>query len=428
VVSACLIIATVNLVQDAIRPGCFARLGTLPARKEHNVFHNDQIAAITPDVIAWRRQIHSNPELGFLEHDTARFIADRLRAFGLNEVHEGIGGTGVVGVLRGGAGRHAIGLRAELDALPLTERTDLPYASRNPGIMHACGHDGHAAMLLGAAKLLSGSRAFDGTVYFIFQPAEENDGGSMRMIADGLFRRFPVEAMYAVHNWPGLRLGTIAARIGPQMAAADNFGVTFEGVGAHAAMPQLGDDPILAGAAFVQAVQRIVSRSVDPQTALVVSLTQFHGGNVGNIVPSKVRLRGTCRFFEPGYSDHCETLIGDIARGVAAAHSVKATLAYEKGYPPLINTPEATAHAIAAAACAVGRENALTAFSPSLGCEDFAFMIRETAGCYAWIGAGEVGPGEGLHGDRYVFQDEIVPVVLRYYLSLVAHTLCRQNQ
>ncbi|TIX61550.1 MAG: amidohydrolase, partial [Mesorhizobium sp.] len=249
------------------------------------MLHNEPIAALTPEVIAWRHHIHSNPELGFDENETARFIAEKLRAFGFDEVHEGIGGTGVVGVLRNGAGTRAIGLRAELDALPVVERTGLPYASRNEGVMHACGHDGHTAMLLGAARLLSQSRAFDGIVYFIFQPAEENEGGSLRMIEDGLFRRFPVEAMYAVHNWPGVRLGTIAARVGAQMAAVDNFEVTFEGLGAHAAMPQLGDDPILAAGAFVQAVQRIVSRSVDPQSALVVSLTQIHGGNVGNIVP-----------------------------------------------------------------------------------------------------------------------------------------------
>jgi hippurate hydrolase len=387
------------------------------------LLHNDPIAALTPEVVAWRHYIHSNPELAFMEHETARFVAEKLISFGFDEVHEGIGGTGVVGVLRSGTGSRAIGLRAELDALPVVEKTGLPYASRNEGVMHACGHDGHTAMLLGAAKLLSDSRAFDGTVAFIFQPAEENEGGSMRMIEDGLFERFPVEAAYAVHNWPGLTLGTIAARVGPQMAAVDNFGLSFEGLGAHAAMPQLGDDPILAAGAFVQAVQRIVSRSVDPQTALVVSLTQIHGGNVGNIVPAKVWLQGTCRFFEPRYSDHCEKLVGEIAEGIATAHSLKATLHYKKGYPPVINTADATARAVEAAASAVGRENVSTEFSPSLGCEDFAFMIREAGGCYAWIGAGEVGSGEGLHGDRYVFNDEIVPTVMRYYVNLVEQTL-----
>jgi amidohydrolase len=384
---------------------------------------NDPVAALAPEVISWRHQIHANPELGLQEHETARFVSEKLRSFGFDEVHEGLGGTGVVGVLRSGTSTRAIGLRAELDALPVVEKTGLAYSSRKEGLMHACGHDGHTSMLLGAAKLLSESRAFDGTVYCIFQPAEENDGGSMRMIEDGLFHRFPVEAMYAVHNWPGLALGVIAARVGPQMAAVDNFELSFEGTGAHAAMPQLGDDPILAAGAFVQAVQRIVSRTVDPQTALVVSLTQIHGGNIGNIVPGKVWLQGTCRFFAPSHSGHCEKLIGEIANGIAAAHSVEATVRYKKGYPPVINTADATARAIEAAASVVGRENVSTEFSPSLGSEDFAFMLREAGGCYAWIGAGEVGPGEGLHGDRYVFNDEIVPTVLRYYVNLVAQTL-----
>jgi len=386
------------------------------------MLHNDPIAKLTPEVVAWRHHIHANPELGFREVETARFVADKLRSFGL-EVQEGIGGTGVVGTLRSGSGKRAIGLRAELDALPVIERTGLPYASRKDGVMHACGHDGHSAMLLGAAKLLSETPDFDGTVHFIFQPAEENEGGSMKMIEAGLFERFPVEAVYAVHNWPGVPFGTIAARTGPQMAAVDNFELRFSGLGAHVAMPHLGDDPILAAGAFIQTVQRIVSRAVDPQTPIVVSLTQVHGGNVGNIVPKEVWLQGTCRFFDPALSDLCERLIGEIAQGVAASHGVSATLDYKRGYPPVINTTEAAALAAQAAAVAVGPENVSTEFKPSLGCEDFAFMIRATGGCYAWIGAGEVGPGEGLHGDRYVFNDGIVPHVLRYWQNLVAGAL-----
>ena len=386
------------------------------------MLHNDPIARLTPEVVAWRHHIHANPELGFQEIETARFVADKLRSFGL-EVQEGIGGTGVVGTLRSGSGKRAIGLRAELDALPVIERTGLPYASKTEGVMHACGHDGHSAMLLGAAKLLSETPDFDGTVHFIFQPAEENEGGSMKMIEAGLFERFPVEAVYAVHNWPGVPFGTIAARAGAQMAAVDNFELRFSGLGAHVAMPHLGDDPILAAGAFIQGVQRIVSRAVDPQTPIVVSLTQVHGGNVGNIVPKEVWLQGTCRFFDQALSDLCERLIGEIADGVAASHGVSATLDYKRGYPPVINTAEAAALAAQAAAAAVGPDNVSTEFKPSLGCEDFAFMIRAAGGCYAWIGAGEVGPGEGLHGDRYVFNDAIVPHVLRYWQSLVAGAL-----
>ncbi|QGG93349.1 amidohydrolase (plasmid) [Agrobacterium sp. MA01] len=388
---------------------------------------NDPITRLTPEVIGWRRHIHANPELGFQEYATAQFVAEKLRSFGLDEVHEGIGGTGVVGVLRSGTGKGAIGLRAELDALPVVEDSGVDYASVNEGVMHACGHDGHTAMLLGAAKLLSESRAFDGTVYFIFQPAEENEGGSMRMIEAGLFDQFPVDAVYAVHNWPGVPLGTIAMRVGPQMAAVDGFELSFEGTGAHVAMPHLGDDPILAAGAFIQAVQRVVSRSVNPLDALVVSLTQIHGGNVGNIVPKKVWLQGTCRFFRPELSDHCEAVIKDIAEGIGSAHGVAANVIYRKGYPPLVNTADSTAKAVAAAAAAVGAENVHTEFQPSLGCEDFAYMVRQVGGCYAWVGVGDVGPGEGLHGDRYVFNDEIVPTVMRYYLNLVTQALSSEG-
>lgn len=386
------------------------------------MLHNDPIAAITPDMIAWRHAIHANPEIGFEERETARFVAEKLRSLGL-EVHEGVGGTGVVGVLRNGTGSGVIGLRAELDALPVVERTGLPYASRNEGVMHACGHDGHAALLLGAARLLAESPAFDRTVVFLFQPAEENEGGGMRMIEDGVFERFPVGAVYAIHNWPGLPLGSIAMRVGPQMAAVDGFEVSFEGTGAHVAMPHLGDDPVLAAGAFIGAVQRVVSRSVDPQVPLVVSLTQVHGGNVGNIVPRKVWLQGTCRFFDPPLSGHCERVIGEVVRGVAAAHGVAGRLDYQPGYPPLVNTPEATAQAIAAATVAVGGARVLSDFSPSLGCEDFTYMVRAAGGTYAWIRAGDVGPGEGLHGDRYVFNDAIVPIGLRYWINLVEQVL-----
>ena len=386
------------------------------------MLHNDRIAAVTPDVVAWRHAIHANPELGFQERQTAAFVAEKLRSFGL-EVHEGIGGTGVVGVLRSGSGNRSIGLRAELDALPITERSGKPYASKVSGVMHACGHDGHTAMLLGAAKLLSEHPTFDGIVHFVFQPAEENEGGGVRMIEAGLFERFPVEAIYAVHNWPGLAFGTIATRVGPMMAAVDGFELRFTGTGAHAAMPHLGDDPILAAGAFVGSVQRIVSRAVDPQTPLVVSVTQIHGGNVGNVVPGKVWLQGTCRFFEPTLSELCERLIGDIAKGVAAAHGVASQLDYKRGYPPVINTATAVACAVEAAASVVGRDRVRTEFRPSMGCEDFAYMARTAGGAYAWIGAGEAGPGEGLHGDRYDFNDGIVPIVLEYWVNLVAHVL-----
>lgn len=386
------------------------------------MLHNDPVAASAPEVVAWRHAIHANPELGFQERQTAAFVAEKLRAFGI-EVHEGIAGTGVVGVLRRGRGTRSIGLRAELDALPIRERADVPYTSRNPGVMHACGHDGHTAMLLGAARILSERRDFDGSVHFIFQPAEENEGGSMRMIEAGLFDRFPVGAVYSVHNWPGVPFGEIHTRVGPMMAAVDTFELRFTGTGAHAAMPHLGDDPILAAGEFVGSVQRVVSRFVDPQIPLVVSITQFHGGNVGNVVPGEVWLQGTCRFLASGLSDHLERRIREIATGVAAAHGVTAALDYRVGYPPVVNTADAVERAGEAAAAAVGRDKVMTDFAPSLGCEDFAYMVQAAGGAYAWIGAGKVGPGEGLHGDRYVFNDGIVPIVLRYWVNLVEQTL-----
>jgi hippurate hydrolase len=385
------------------------------------ILHNDPVAATARDVVTWRHEIHARPELGFQEHATAAFVAAKLRAFGL-EVHEGIAGTGVVGVLRRGKGP-SIGLRAELDALPVAERSGVPYASRVEGVMHACGHDGHTAMLLGAARLLAADPGFAGTVNFVFQPAEENEGGGMRMIADGLLDRFPMEAVYAVHNWPGLPEGEIHARAGAMMAAVDMFELSFTGTGAHAAMPHLGDDPILAASEFALSVQRVVSRSVDPLVPLVVSLTQLHGGNVGNIVPGEVWLQGTCRFLEPGLSTRLEGRIRAIADGVAAAHGVTARLEYRVGYPPVVNDAAAVDHVAAAAREVVGAARVRTDFAPSLGCEDFAYLARAVGGAYVWVGNGPAGPGAGLHGDGYVFNDAIVPTVLRFWTALVRQGL-----
>jgi hippurate hydrolase len=388
------------------------------------MIQNDVVARLAPEVIAWRHRIHANPELGFEERETARFIAEKLKSFGL-EVHEGIGGTGVVGALRNGGGARAIALRAELDALPILEKSGKPHGSRKSGVMHACGHDGHSAILIGAAKVLAETRPFDGTVYFVFQPAEEVLGGGKRMLEEGLFERFAVDGAYALHNWPGLALGSIAVQAGPMMAAVDDFDLRFTGSGCHAAMPHLGDDPVLATGEFLSSVQRIVSRSVDPQTPLVVSVTQLRAGSVNNIVPGEAWLQGTCRFFEPSLSDHCEKLIAQIAKGIAAAHGVEAALDYRKGYPPVVNSAEGAESALRAVRETVGPDRAVTDFPPSMGCEDFAFMVRRAGGAYAWIGAGPAGPREGLHGDRYDFNDEIVPIALAYWVNLVQLTLPR---
>ncbi len=384
---------------------------------------NDSVAEIAPGVIAWRKHIHANPELGFAEHETAAFVAAKLKTFGL-AVHTDVSRTAVVATLTRGNGKKAIALRAELDALPIEEMADIDYASKNKGVMHACGHDGHAAILLGTAKLLAERGDFDGTVVFIFQPAEEVVGGGKRMIEDGLLKRFPVEKVFAIHNWPGFPKGQIGVLSGPQMAAVDDFEIRFHGSGCHAAMPHLGDDPVLAAASFVTAVQRVVSRSIDPLAAAVLSVTQIHGGRFNNFVPTEARVEGTCRFYDPALSDHCAEEIERVAQAVAVMHGVTAELDYKRGYPPVVNPAAGAGLAALAAQDTVGAGRVSTDFQPSMGCEDFAFLLRGVGdGAYAWIGAGDVGPGEGLHGDRFVFDDDIVPIGMRYFLNVVHRAL-----
>lgn len=384
---------------------------------------NDRVAEIADEVIGWRHRIHADPELGFQESRTAAFVAERLRAFGL-EVHTDVSATAVVATLQHGTGGGSIALRAELDALPIDEAAAVPYASRNPGVMHACGHDGHTAILLGVARLLAEGGGFDGRVVFVFQPAEEVVGGGRRMVADGLFERFPIDQVYAIHNWPGLPEGHIGVRPGAQMAAVDDFALVFRGRGSHAAMPHLGDDPILAAAGFVSAAQRVVSRSIDPLLPAVLSVTQIHGGRFNNFVPTEVTVEGTCRFYDRELSDHFEAEIRRVADGIAAIHGLGVSLDYRRGYPPVINPAEGAALAAEAAVDTVGADRVTTDFPPSMGCEDFAFMLGAVGqGAYAWIGSGAVGPGEGLHGDRYVFNDAVVPIGMRYLLNVVRRAL-----
>src|SRR5690606_33327330 len=314
---------------------------------------------------------------------------------------QGLAGTGVVGVLHGrGDGRH-IGLRADMDALDITERTNLPYRSRNPGKMHACGHDGHTTMLLGAARYLAAKRDFSGTVYFVFQPAEENEGGGRRMVEEGLFDRFPMEAVYGLHNWPGMPVGTVAAQAGPMMAAYDIFEITLTGRGGHAAMPHQGTDAIVAGSHLVQALQTIASRNVDPLDAVVVSVTQIHGGDTWNVVPEEVILRGTARSFEAAVQDLTETAIRRIAAGVAATYGVSVDVRYERRYPPTINSEKQSEIAAAAAAAVVGESRVARSVKPCMGAEDFAFMLQQRPGSYIWLGAGE--DSANLHSPHYDF-------------------------
>lgn len=382
----------------------------------------ERIAAQAEDLTEWRRHIHAHPETAFEEHETAEFVAARLGDFGIS-VHRGLGGTGVVGTLKAGTGNRAIGLRADLDALDLTEMNEFAHRSVHDGKMHACGHDGHTVMLLGAARYLAETQGFDGTVHFIFQPAEENEAGGRRMIADGLFERFPVEGVYGMHNMPGIEVGKIAMRAGPMMASADFFFITVTGVGAHGAFPHSGIDPIPIAAEIVLALQSIVSRNADPMLSAVLSVTQFHGGHTNNVIPETVTLSGTTRAFKPEIQDLFERRIAEVAKGIAAAHGARAEVRYDRRYMPTINTPEETEFAAAAAAKVVGEANVLRHLPPVMGAEDFGWMLKERPGCYVWIGNGKEKGGCMVHNPRYDFNDEILPIGASYWARLVEDLL-----
>lgn len=382
----------------------------------------DRIGSFHGDMTEWRRAIHRHPEMAFKEQRTSSFVAQKLREFGF-DVHVGLAGTGVVGTLKSGSSTRAIGLRADMDALPIQERTGRTYASVCDGIMHACGHDGHTTMLLGAARYLAETRAFDGTVHVIFQPAEENECGGQRMVDEGLFERFSVEAVYGMHNWPGMPVGTFAVREGPIMAADDKFEIKISSRGAHAAMPHLGDDPIVAAAALIQGLQTIVSRNIDPHDEAVLSVTQVHGGNTWNIIPEEVALRGTCRFFRPELHELLKNAIERVSRSIASMHQVEISLSYYKPIPPAVNASGPTENAAKAAALLVGEDNVLRNLLPSMGCEDFGFMLAARPGCYLWIGNGPIGDGCSLHSAHYDFNDAILPLGASYWTKLVETVL-----
>lgn len=370
----------------------------------------------------WRRDFHAHPELGYEEVRTSGLVAERLESFGI-EVHRGLAETGVVGRLSAGSGNRAIALRADMDALPMQEANDFAHRSTVDGKMHGCGHDGHTTMLLGAAKYLAETKGFDGTVYFVFQPAEEGGGGAERMVSEGLFEKFPVEGVYGLHNWPGMAVGEFAVKPGPMMAACDVFDLTIRGHGAHAAMPHQGVDAIATAAQVLTALQTITSRNTNPMDALVVSVTQFHAGDAYNVIPGEVLLRGTVRSFSDQVRDSVEPAMRRIADGICAAMGAKAELTYKRRYPSTANAEEESEIAFAAAAALVGEERIDRNPVPSMGAEDFAYMLRERPGAYAWIGN---GPGTGgcmLHNPRYDFNDEILPLGASYWASLVERTL-----
>ena len=381
-----------------------------------------EVAALVPEIKAWRHHIHAHPETAFEETRTSAFVADKLRSFGL-EVHTGLAKTGVVGVLRCGSRADAIGLRADLDALHIHEKTGAAHASQVEGKMHACGHDGHTAMLLGAAAALAGKKNFDGTVYFIFQPAEENEGGGRVMVEEGLFDRFPMRAVYGMHNWPLKPFGTFATRVGPLMGAFDIFEIIATGKGAHAAMPNTGRDPMLFAAHAISALQTIVARNLHPLEAGVVSVTQVHGGDTWNVIPQEVVLRGTVRSFDAAVQDLIERRLRTIVAGIAATFEMTATVRYERRYPATVNAETETRHAIAAAGAVVGAANVDAEPMPNMGSEDFAFMLQAKPGCYVWLGTGRGADTPNVHNPYYDFNDDALQIGASYWATLVAQQL-----
>ena len=381
-----------------------------------------EITALDAEMRAWRHRLHAHPETAFEEEATSRFVADKLRSFGL-DVHQGIAKTGVVGVLRNDTVDTSIGLRADLDALHIHEQSGVPHASRNAGRMHACGHDGHATMLLAAAKALAARRNFRGTLHFIFQPAEENEGGGRVMVEEGLFDRFPMRAVYGLHNWPRMPAGTFAMRAGPLMGAYDVFEIVATGKGAHAAMAYQGKDPMLFAAHAINALQTIVSRNLHPLDAGVVSVTQIHAGDTWNVIPEQVVLRGTVRTFDAQVQDLIERRMKTLVDGIAAMFDMHAALRYERRYPATVNSAEETARAQRAAAAVVGERNVDTDPTPEMGSEDFAFMLQKRPGCYAWLGAGRGADTPNLHNPHYDFNDDVLAIGASYWVKLAEQEL-----
>jgi len=375
---------------------------------------------------AWRRDIHAHPELAFEERRTADLVASALEKAGI-EMHRGLAGTGVVGILKAGTRERAIGLRADMDALPLNEQNGFPHRSKHEGKMHACGHDGHTAMLLGAAEYLAATRNFDGTVYFIFQPAEETAGGARVMIEEGLLERFPMDQIFGMHNWPGLPAGQFAVHSGPVMACSDQFDIIVRGHGAHAAMPHQGRDPVLAGAALIQSLQSVVSRTVDPLESVVLSITRLRAGKAYNIIPDEVRIGGTLRAFRNELRDLAETSMEHICQGIGVAHGVQIELDYRRGYPPTFNSAAEAALCRTVAARIVGAGNVVTDRPPSMGSEDFAYFLNERPGCYVWIGNGTGEGGCMLHNPHYDFNDDILTLGASYWVRLAEYLLAKET-
>jgi hippurate hydrolase len=391
----------------------------------------EPIVAWSDEIAAIRRDIHAHPELAYQENRTSDIVAQQLTSWGI-EIHRGLGITGVVGIIHGQSknGR-SLGLRADMDALPMQESNTFAHASRHPGKMHACGHDGHTAMLLAAARYLAQNRNFDGTVYVIFQPAEEGHIGAKKMIDDGLFELFPMDAVFGMHNWPGMKAGTFGIIEGPIMASSNYFNIVITGKGAHAAMPHLGCDPIMAVVQLAQSLQTIITRNRNPFDPAVLSITQVHAGSADNVIPDTAQLRGTVRTFSEETLDLIEQRIDELTRLTCQAFNCEAQFTFDRKYPPTFNHPNETAFSAQVLKDVFGTDNVDEDIQPSMGGEDFALMLKERPGCYIWIGNGQGDhrmPGHGmgpcmLHNSSYDFNDELIPIGATYWVELAKRWL-----
>jgi hippurate hydrolase len=382
----------------------------------------NRIADLQAEITAWRHDLHAHPELQYDVLRTAASVAEKLKAFGCDEVVPGLGRTGVVGVIHGRKGKSdkVIGIRADMDALPIEEETGLPYKSTVPGKMHACGHDGHTAMLLGAARYLAETRNFAGTAVVIFQPAEEGGAGGKAMVDDGLMERFKIDEVYGMHNYPGMPVGQFGIRAGAMMAATDFVSIDIEGVGGHAARPHLGIDTVLVGAQIINAIQSIVSRNVDPLKSAVVSICMFHAGNTENVIPQTAQLRGTARSLAEDVRVLLEKRLQQVVEATAAAYGAKAKLTYQRNYPVLVNHERETDFAAGVAKQIVGERLVDTSLPPMMGGEDFSFMLNARPGAFIWVGNGD---SAGLHHPAYNFNDDVIPIGTSYWVKLVETAL-----
>nr|WP_315468762.1 M20 aminoacylase family protein [uncultured Undibacterium sp.] len=393
----------------------------------------EPIVEALQEILAIRRDIHAHPELCFEEFRTADVVAKNLAAWGVPMIR-GLAGTGIVGIIKRGSSSRALGLRADMDALPMQEINQFAHASQHAGKMHACGHDGHTAMLLGAARYLSQAQDFDGTVYLIFQPAEEGGGGARRMIEEGLFEQCPMDAVFGMHNWPGIAVGNFGVKTGGMMASSNEFEVTVRGKGAHAAQPQKGIDPVMIAVQIAQSWQTIVSRNVNPLEPAVLSLTQIHSGSATNVIPDDASLIGTVRTFSTDVLDLIETRMEKIAKATAAAFDADVDFKFKRNYPPLINHEKETQFAIQVMRDLVGTEQVDAQVEATMGAEDFAYMLQHKPGCYVFLGNGEgkhrsAGHGLGpcnLHNPSYDFNDDLLPIGASYWVGLVRAFLAPQ--